>query len=113
VAELRDKSFEDLHSLWWASLLELNRILTQRAERERLEAGYGAYESDEREKTVRQTMKAIRHSLTERWYSWEEARKLAREDPEVDLSGDGPAYNPNALEEVDIEEEGIKEKASG
>jgi large subunit ribosomal protein L47 len=32
--------------------------------------------------------------LTERYYSWEEARQLARDDPEVDLSGEGPAYIP-------------------
>ena len=40
-------------------------------------------------------MKAIKHTLTERWYLWEDARTLAQSDPEVDLSGDGAAYKPS------------------
>ena len=28
-------------------------------------------------------MRAIKHVLTERWYSWEDARKLAAEDPQL------------------------------
>jgi len=41
-------------------------------------------------------MQQIRHVLTERFYAWEDAVKLARNDPEVDLSGEGPAYVPSA-----------------
>ena len=43
-------------------------------------------------------MKAIKAALTERWYSWEDARKLAERDPHVNLSGDleSAAYNPNS-----------------
>jgi len=37
-------------------------------------------------------MQQIRHVLTERFYAWEDAVKLAKHDPEVDLSGNGPAY---------------------
>lgn len=40
-------------------------------------------------------MRAIKHVLTERWYSWEDARKLAAEDPRLqkvltgeDMNGD-------------------------
>ena len=43
------------------------------------------------------TMKAIKHTLTERWYAWEAARKLAKDDGEVNLSGDGPAYVPGVV----------------
>ena len=40
--------------------------------------------------------------LTERYYSWDEARKIARDDPEVDLSGEGPAYVMPDMFEEDI-----------
>lgn len=43
---------------------------------------------------VRKTQQAIKHALTERWYAWEHARKLAMNDKTVDLTGEGPAYEP-------------------
>lgn len=30
---------------------------------------------------IRKTMRAIKHVLTERWYAYEEARKIAEKDP--------------------------------
>jgi large subunit ribosomal protein L47 len=50
-------------------------------------------------------MKRIRHVLTERYYSWEDARKLAETDPEINLVGggkNGPVFTPS---EFMIEEE--------
>jgi len=47
-------------------------------------------------------MKAIKHTLTERFYAWEDAVELAKDDPEVDLSGEGPAFTPREY----LEEEG-------
>lgn len=41
-------------------------------------------------------MRRIKHVLTERFYVWEDAVKLAEEDPEIDLSGNGPAFQPTA-----------------
>lgn len=41
-------------------------------------------------------MKAIKHVLTERFYLWEDARRLAENDPEINLSGEGEAYTPLA-----------------
>jgi large subunit ribosomal protein L47 len=43
---------------------------------------------------VRRTQRAIKQVLTERYYSWQDAEAIARNDPEVDLSGEGPIYNP-------------------
>jgi large subunit ribosomal protein L47 len=53
-------------------------------------------------------MRAIKHVLTERFYAWEDAVKLAEKDPEVNLSGDGPAFTPSEYyegEEVAGEQE--------
>lgn len=45
-------------------------------------------------------MARIKHVLTERFYTWEDAVALAQTDPEIDLSGNGPAFRPAAyLEE--------------
>lgn len=45
-------------------------------------------------------MGAIRHALTERYYTWEDATEVARSDPEIDLNaGEGQAYNPSAYED--------------
>ncbi|KAE8443813.1 54S ribosomal protein L4 mitochondrial [Mollisiaceae sp. DMI_Dod_QoI] len=94
VEELRHKSWEDLHALWWVSAKERNRIATEAYERERLEAGYGEYESDKRDVTVRRTQRAIKQVLTERFYSWRDAEAVAKNDPEINLSGSGPLYQP-------------------
>jgi large subunit ribosomal protein L47 len=52
-------------------------------------------------------MRSIRHALTERFYAWEDAVKLAKNDPEVNLSGEGNAYTPlEYLEEANSFEEG-------
>lgn len=53
VQELKVKSWDDLHRLWWLCVKEINRIQTYECERQRLKAGYGEYEAVEREKEVR------------------------------------------------------------
>ena len=51
-------------------------------------------------------MKSIRHVLTERYYLWEDAVKLAENDPEIDLAGQGQVYTP---QEVLVEEDQVEE----
>ncbi|KAK1997165.1 MRP-L47-domain-containing protein [Colletotrichum falcatum] len=102
VEELRKKSWEDLHTLWYVCLKERNRIATTSRERERRRLGFGAYEANERDETVVTTMKAIKHVLTERFYVWEDARRLAEQDPEVDLSSEVEPYKPRSGYEEDV-----------
>lgn len=52
VQELRQKSWDDLHSLWWICVKERNRIATEKRERQRIQAGYGDFEADDRDQTV-------------------------------------------------------------
>ncbi|CAK7228542.1 54S ribosomal protein L4 mitochondrial [Sporothrix curviconia] len=98
--ELRRKSWDDLHRLWWVCVKERNRIATASVARKHFDLGFGSHEADERDRAVRTTMSRIKHVLTERFYVWEDAMDLAQSDPEIDLSGSGPAFRPAAyLEE--------------
>jgi large subunit ribosomal protein L47 len=100
VNELRNKSYDDLWSLWWVCAKERNRIATQEFERSRVKAGYGEQEATLRDKEVFRTLghhasaqlmpdqvkltqRAIKHALTERWYAWQAARKIAAKDPQL------------------------------
>lgn len=117
AAELRAKSWEDLQQLWWVCIKERNRLATQTYERERMKAGYGGYEEGVRHQAVRRTMQRIKFVLTERWYAWEAARKVAAGDPSVDLTGERGAYDGEMEggegEEVDNLEYGGLEEEEG
>ncbi|PGH17841.1 hypothetical protein AJ80_04664 [Polytolypa hystricis UAMH7299] len=76
IDELRNKSWEDLHCLWWVCAKERNKIATSQTERLRLKAGYGDFESQNRDKTVFKTQQAIKMVLRERWHAWSDAREL-------------------------------------
>lgn len=52
VQELRHKSWEDLHCLWWTCCKERNILATQSYERRRLKAGYGEAEILDRDHAV-------------------------------------------------------------
>lgn len=59
---------------------------------------------------VRRTMRAIKHALTERYYTWEDAVKVAETDPEINMDGEeGQVYNPSSYEEEYTEPEAWKE----
>ncbi|KAJ5334094.1 Ribosomal protein L47 mitochondrial [Penicillium brevicompactum] len=76
IQELRERSWEDLHALWHVCVRERNRIVTSDLERTRVRAGYGDYESQERDKVILSTMKNMKHVLRERWYAYEDAQRM-------------------------------------
>lgn len=57
---------------------------------------------------VKDTMRAIKHVLTERYYAWEDAYKLAQSDPEINLANAGtgqPIFTPREyFEEEEVDE---------
>ena len=46
-------------------------------------------------------MRGIKHVLTERFYAWEDALKLAEEDPEIDLKDPANPYKPSTFLEAE------------
>ncbi|KAK8051355.1 hypothetical protein PG993_002740 [Apiospora rasikravindrae] len=112
VEELRHKSWEDLHGLWWVCVKERNRIATATRERRRLKLVVGEDQSKTRNYEIWKTMKAIKHTLTERYYAWEDARELAEKDPEIDLSGEGNPYTPRDYLEEEMEQLGLDSEAA-
>jgi large subunit ribosomal protein L47 len=45
---------------------------------------------------VRRTQRAIKHVLTERYYTWQDAKVVAETDPEMDMNAaDGKIYTPS------------------
>jgi large subunit ribosomal protein L47 len=52
VEELRGKSWEDLHKLWWVCVKERNRISTASHERTRSNLGFGDAEAEARDDAV-------------------------------------------------------------
>jgi len=51
------------------------------------------------------TQKAIKQVLTERWYAWENANRVAATDEEVNLSDEGPAYQPKMVMFIGLSQE--------
>jgi len=52
VEELRAKSWEDLHKLWWVGVKERNRISTAMYDRGKTKLGFGDAEANERDAQV-------------------------------------------------------------
>ncbi|PIA92510.1 54S ribosomal protein L4, mitochondrial [Cercospora beticola] len=112
MRELRHKDWDDLHRLWWVCIKEKNRLLTYKLERERVKNLFGQYESDQREDEIKKTMKRIKQVLTERWYTWENARQDAMQDEEINMYADLDAGEPAYLPKEEAQGEGISDALS-
>ncbi|QKX60619.1 uncharacterized protein TRUGW13939_07765 [Talaromyces rugulosus] len=97
IQELRGKSWDDLHCLWWVCAKERNRLATSDLERDRLKAGYGEAESVERARAIVTTQKSIKHVLRERWYAWEDARELLETHTDTILNHTDPEVPTSSL----------------
>ncbi|KAJ3509993.1 hypothetical protein NLJ89_g4920 [Agrocybe chaxingu] len=83
AVELRNKSFKDLHTLWYVSLREKNLLATQREEARRMGVqNVEAQSSIEKSRHCRKTMGRIKAVLNERRLAYEGAVKLAEKELE-------------------------------
>lgn len=77
AAELRRKSFDDLHKLWYVLLKEKNVLLTQQQEANRI--GVHWLEED-RLGAIYQSMARLKTVLTERKLAFQQARQSVEHD---------------------------------
>ncbi|KAJ3308815.1 hypothetical protein HDV04_000767 [Boothiomyces sp. JEL0838] len=75
-SELRNKSFEDLHSLWWVCIKEMNKLLSQQQEARRFKV---FFTQDTRKHQVKLTMARIKQVLWERRKNWMEANEIYKQ----------------------------------
>ncbi|KAF2437752.1 MRP-L47-domain-containing protein [Karstenula rhodostoma CBS 690.94] len=105
VNELRNRDWETLQQLWWVCVRERNRLATAHFEHRRQGAGHGKTEMEERDETIQETMKAILDTLAERNTAYEEAYKLAKHDPTIDLGRPGHQYQESSYDAEDMYQE--------
>ncbi|KAF9475657.1 MRP-L47-domain-containing protein [Pholiota conissans] len=83
AAELRNKSFKDLHTLWYVVLREKNLLATQKEEARRMGVMNASLQvSMDKVRQCRKTMARIKAVLNERRLAYEGAVQLAEEQAE-------------------------------
>ncbi|KIM43206.1 hypothetical protein M413DRAFT_444015 [Hebeloma cylindrosporum] len=84
AAELRNKSFKDLHTLWYVALREKNLLATQKEEVRRMGVTSTDLQvSKEKVRNCRKTMARIKAVLNERRLAFEGAMKLAEKESDA------------------------------
>ncbi|KAJ3410770.1 54S ribosomal protein L4 mitochondrial [Chytridiales sp. JEL 0842] len=74
-AELRTKSFEDLHKLWWVCIKEQNKLISQKDEAKRFKLLF-PQQQKVRLSQVRQTMSNIKLVLWERKIAYQQSQAI-------------------------------------
>jgi len=89
AAELRRKSFRDLHTLWYVLVRERNLIATQREGYRRLNVGRGLVANvEKRSHQCRKSMARIKYVINERRLAYEGAMKIHAEKVERAAKGE-------------------------
>ncbi|KAI9284502.1 mitochondrial 39-S ribosomal protein L47 (MRP-L47)-domain-containing protein [Umbelopsis sp. AD052] len=78
ASELRLKSFDDLHKLWYVLLKERNVLATQREEARRLGIDKSTWTNAGRVRKCKKSMARIKFVLNERQLAYEEAARLVK-----------------------------------
>ncbi|KAI8928715.1 mitochondrial 39-S ribosomal protein L47 (MRP-L47)-domain-containing protein [Entophlyctis helioformis] len=87
AAELRNKSFDDLHKLWWVCAKEQNKLYSQVAEARRFQL---YFPHKDRLVQVRLTMNRIKMVVWERRTAWMQAQALLKvEQARAELKATG------------------------
>ncbi|GAA5989168.1 hypothetical protein JCM11641_002546 [Rhodosporidiobolus odoratus] len=98
--ELRRKSFEDLHQLWYVLLRERNVLLTQREEARRLRIDLGSFGAvPEKLRLCQKSMARIKQVISERRHAALQAAEILRSEGKADqaLVMDGEAVKLGEL----------------
>ncbi|KAF9923534.1 54S ribosomal protein L4 mitochondrial [Linnemannia zychae] len=78
ASELRLKSFDDLHKLWYVLLKERNLLAAQKEEARRFHISKQFFSNKGRQLKCQKSMARIKFVLNERRLAWVEATKLQR-----------------------------------
>ncbi|KAI0335902.1 MRP-L47-domain-containing protein [Cubamyces sp. BRFM 1775] len=106
AAELRRKSFKDLHTLWYVVLRERNLLATQQAEARRLGTNEQTLNLWTKAYRCRKTMARIKYVINERRIAYEGALKIHNEQREKILKqeeSERAAAEAQAAHEVEKE----------
>jgi len=108
AAELRRKSFKDLHTLWYVVLRERNLLETQSLEAKRLGIASQLTPTEQRMYRCRKTMARIKYVINERRLTYEGAVQIIAEGKGHEVLGrrDGPeeVFETSTLEPSEGEE---------
>ncbi|KAH9922786.1 MRP-L47-domain-containing protein [Epithele typhae] len=80
AAELRRKSFKDLHTLWYVLVRERNLLATQKEQMRRSRINHAESITSKRAHVVRKSMARIKLVLNERRLAYEGAMKIRSEE---------------------------------
>ncbi|ORY04838.1 MRP-L47-domain-containing protein [Basidiobolus meristosporus CBS 931.73] len=80
AGELRNKSFEDLHKLWYVVLKERNMLASQNEEAKRWGITEQFFTNKTRVIKCKKTMARIKSVLNERRIEWEKAQKIVKQN---------------------------------
>eukprot|EP00842_Homolaphlyctis_polyrhiza_P005763 jgi/Hompol1/6188/HPOL_004098-RA len=76
-AELRNKSFDDMHKLWWVCIKEQNKLCSQQEEARRFNM---FFPHKERLRELRLTMARIKQVIWERREAWMQAQAVLKQE---------------------------------